>query len=148
MSRRDCGHPSPPPRYPSPILHPLPTNCHHSLNTVTGPTQSGQETSNPRDIFGCYSEIFCSSTMTGDEEDATKVETALPHTRSRSCSATKKSHLKSRPSILSLTAKRIRTKSNQMSKKLRPLPPSHRDHPPKPRGSPSWKQPLLQPWTS
>ena len=38
--------------------------------------------------------------MTGDEEDATKVETALTHTRSRSCSATKKSHLKSGPSIL------------------------------------------------
>ncbi len=38
--------------------------------------------------------------MTGDEEAATKVETALPHTRSRSCSATNKSHLKSGPSIL------------------------------------------------
>ena len=38
--------------------------------------------------------------MTGDEEDATKVETALPRTRSCSRSATKKSHLKSGPSIL------------------------------------------------
>ena len=65
-------------------------------------TRSRQEilgTSNPRDIYKCYSEIFCSSTMTGDEEDATKVGTALPLSRSRSRSATK-SHLKSGPSIL------------------------------------------------
>jgi hypothetical protein len=72
------------------------------FNTTPGTTQSGQEilgTSDPRDIYGCYTEIFCSSTMTGDKEDATKVDTALPRSRSRSRSATK-SHLKSGPSIL------------------------------------------------
>ena len=66
------------------------------------PIRSGQDilgTRDPCDIYGCYPEFFCTSTMTGDDEDATKVETTLPRTRSRSRSATK-SRLKPGPSIL------------------------------------------------
>ena len=43
--------------------------------------------SDPRDIYGFYSEIFCFSTMTGDDEDANKVETTLTRSRSRTRSA-------------------------------------------------------------
>ncbi len=83
-------------------LHPPLTNRHLTLSTLPVSTRGGQEilrTGNPRDIYGCYSEIFCSSTMTGHNEDETKVDTTLPCSRSRSRSATK-SHLKSGPSIL------------------------------------------------
>ena len=47
------------------------------------PPQDILGTRDPRDIYGCYPEFFCTSTMTGDDKDATKVET-----RSRSRSAT------------------------------------------------------------
>ena len=56
------------------------------------PIRSGQDipgTRDPRDIYGCYPEFFCTSTMTGENEDATKVEITLPRSRSCSCSATK-----------------------------------------------------------
>ena len=55
--------------------------------------RGGQEeplgTSDPRDIYGRYSEIFCSSTMTCDDEDANKAETTLTRSRSRSRSASR-----------------------------------------------------------
>ena len=64
--------------------------------------RSGQNipgTHDPRDIYGCYPEFFCTSTMTGENEDATKVEITLPRSRSRSRSAPK-SRLVSGLSIL------------------------------------------------
>jgi hypothetical protein len=45
--------------------------------------------SDPRDIYGCYSAIFCFSTMTGDDEDTNKAETTLTRSRSRSRSASR-----------------------------------------------------------
>ncbi len=55
--------------------------------------------SDPRDIYGCYSAIFCSSTMTGDDEDTNKAETTLTRSRSRSRSASR-SRPQPGPSIL------------------------------------------------
>jgi hypothetical protein len=108
-------------------LHPPLTNRHLTLNTLPVSTRVGQEilrTGDPCDIYGCYSEIFCSSTMTRDDEDETKVDTTLPRSRSRSCSATK-SHHKSGPSILEvLNCKKTWKKTNRWSKKSRLLPPS------------------------
>ena len=66
------------------------------------PIRSGQDIPGMRDphnIYGCYPEFFCTSTMTGENEDATKVEITLPPYRSRSRSATK-SRLVSGLSIL------------------------------------------------
>ena len=114
LSCRDCGH-------PPPLLHPLPTNRHLTFNTMPGMTRSGQEilgTSDPGDIYGCYSEIFCSSTMTGDDKDATKVDTALPRSRSRSRSASK-SRFKSGPSILEfLNCKKDMDKNKPVVKEI------------------------------
>ena len=116
------------------------------------PIQGGQDilgTRDPRDIYGCYLEIFCTSTMTGDDEDATKVETTLPRSRSRSRSATK-SRLKPGPSILEvLNCKKDMEGDKPVDKKSRRSPTSRQDHPhPKPRGSPSPRQRFLQPQTS
>ena len=51
--------------------------------------QEPLETSDPRDIYGCYPECFGTSTMSGENEDANKVQITLPRSRSRSRSATK-----------------------------------------------------------
>ena len=96
--------------YPPSHLHPPLTNRHLTLNTLPVSTRVGQDilaTHDPRDIYGCYSDIFCSSTMTGDDDDETKVDTddetkvdtTLPRSRFRSRSATK-SRLKQGLSIL------------------------------------------------